>query len=184
MIIIQIAGRLGRDPESRFTSSGLKVTTLTVATNVRKGGKEETVWWRVTVWGDRFDKMISFLKKGSAIIAIGEMHKPEIWTDKEGRPQPNLELTAEILRFSPFGGTDRPQQEQQAGGYSAPQTGGYSAPQAQQGGGNNSFGSDAGFGDFGGGLSGYGSPSYGTTAGQGMESSPYASTANEDQVPF
>ena len=49
MIIVQIAGRLGRDPETRFTPSGLKVTNLTVATTVRKGGKEETVWWRVTM---------------------------------------------------------------------------------------------------------------------------------------
>lgn len=102
-MIIQLAGRLGRDPETRFTSTGLKVTTLTLAVNVKKGGKEETAWWRVTVWGERHDKMISFLKKGSALIVVGEMHKPEIWTDKEGRPQPSLEMTADILRFSPFG---------------------------------------------------------------------------------
>lgn len=37
MIVVQIAGRLGKDPETRFTSSGQKVTNLTVATNVRKG---------------------------------------------------------------------------------------------------------------------------------------------------
>lgn len=103
MIIVQIAGRLGKDPESRFTPSGLKVTNLTVATNVRKAGKDETVWWRVTVWGDRFDKMMPYLKKGSAVIAIGEMSKPDIWTDKEGRPQVSCELTADIIRFSPFG---------------------------------------------------------------------------------
>ena len=101
MIIIQIAGRLGKDPESRFIPSGQKVTTFNVATNSRKGGKDETVWIRVTVWGDRFDKMISFLKKGSAIRAIGEMGKPEIWTDKEGRPQVSVEMTADILKFSP-----------------------------------------------------------------------------------
>jgi len=102
MIIVQIAGRLGRDPESRFTPSGQKVTTLTVACNVRKAGKEETVWWRVTIWGDRFDKMLPYLKKGSAVIVVGEMGKPDIWTDKEGRPQVSMELTAEIVRFSPF----------------------------------------------------------------------------------
>lgn len=107
MIIIQIAGRLGKDPESRFTPSGLKVTTITVATNVRKGGKDETVWWRVTIWGDRFDKMMQYLKKGSAVVVVGEMNKPEIWTDKEGRPQVSLELTAEIIRFSPFGNPEK-----------------------------------------------------------------------------
>lgn len=112
MIIVEIAGRLGRDPETRFTPSGQKVTTLTVATNVRKSGKDETVWWRVTIWGDRFDKMMPYLKKGSAVIVIGEMSKPEIWTDKEGRPQVSLDLTAEIVRFSPFGNSDRAQESQ------------------------------------------------------------------------
>lgn len=105
MIVVQIAGRLGKDAESRFTPSGQKVTTLTMATNVRKAGKEETVWWRVTIWGERYDKMIPYFKKGSALVVIGEMSKPEIWTDKEGRPQVSLDMTAEIVRFNPFGGS-------------------------------------------------------------------------------
>lgn len=112
MIIVEIAGRLGKDAESRFTPSGQKVTTLTVATNVRKSGKEETVWWRVTIWGDRFDKLMPYLKKGSAVIVVGEMGKPDIWTDKEGRPQVSLELTAEIIRFNPFGSSEKSSQEQ------------------------------------------------------------------------
>lgn len=112
MIIIEIAGHLGADPEVRFTAGGQKVTTLRVATNTRKSGKDETVWWRVTIWGERFDKMMPYLKKGSAIIVIGEMSKPEIYTDKEGRPQVSLDLTAEMIRFSPFGRTDRSGQEQ------------------------------------------------------------------------
>lgn len=118
MMIVQLAGRLGRDAETRFTNSGIKVTTLTLATNQRKGsGKEEvTTWWRVTIWGDRFDKLLPYLKKGSAIIVVGEMNKPEIWTDKEGRPQVSLEVTAEIIRFSPFGGPERSQDQQTAPG--------------------------------------------------------------------
>lgn len=103
MIKVQIAGRLGKDPETRFTTGGQKVTNLTVATNIRKAGKEETVWWRVTLWGDRFDKLMPYLKKGSSVIASGDMHKPEVYTDKEGRPQPSCELTADSINFNPFG---------------------------------------------------------------------------------
>lgn len=109
MIIIEIAGHLGADPEVRFTPGGQKVSTLRVATNTRKSGKDETVWWRVTIWGERFDKMMPYLKKGSAVIIIGEMSKPEIYTDKEGRPQVSLDLTAEMIRFSPFGKGDKGQ---------------------------------------------------------------------------
>lgn len=162
MIIIQIAGRLGRDVETRFTPSGQKVTTLTVATNVRKGGKDETVWWRVTVWGDRFDKMMTYLKKGSAVIVVGEMGKPEIWTDKEGRPQVSLELTAEMIRFSPFGNPDRSEKQDQHG------SSGY-ANQNQQ---HSSFGSD----DLG-----EGNP-YGAT--QGTNRTYAGSLKEEDPLPF
>lgn len=101
-----IAGHLGADPEVRFTSSGQKVTTLRVAARVRRG-KDETIWWRVTIWGEQFDKMIPHFKKGSSIIVMGELHKPEIFTDKEGRPQVSMNITAFHLMFSPFGKPDQ-----------------------------------------------------------------------------
>ena len=101
-----IAGHLGADPEVRFTSSNQKVTTLRVAAKTRKGSKEDTIWWKVTIWGEQFDKMITYLKKGSPIIVVGEMNKPEIFTDREGKPQVSMSLTASNLLFSPFGKPD------------------------------------------------------------------------------
>lgn len=100
---LTLAGHLGADPEVRFTSSGQKVTTLRVATRTRKGGKDDTIWWRVTVWGEQFDKMIPYLKKGSPIVAFGELDKPEIFTNREGKPQISMSMTAFNLSFSPFG---------------------------------------------------------------------------------
>jgi len=104
---ITIAGHLGADPEVRFTSSGQKVTTLRVAARVRRGAKDETIWWKVTVWGEQFDKMIPYFKKGSPIIVVGEMNKPEIFTDRDGRPQVSMNITALNLLFSPFGRPDQ-----------------------------------------------------------------------------
>ena len=103
---LTIAGHLGADPEVRFTSSGQKVTTLRVAARARKGAKDETIWWKVTVWGEQFDKMISYFKKGSPIIVMGELNKPEIFTDREGKPQVSMNITAQNLMFSPFGRSD------------------------------------------------------------------------------
>lgn len=107
MNFINIAGHLGADPEVRYTSSGKKVTTLRVATRARKGGNDDTIWWRVTVWGEQFDKMISYLKKGSAIVVFGELQKPEIFNDREGKPQISMEITASLIQFSPFGKSER-----------------------------------------------------------------------------
>lgn len=115
MIIVEIAGHLGADPEVRFSPSGQKLTNLRIATTVRRQGKEETIWWRAVIFGDHLDKMISFLKKGSAVIVIGKMNPPQIYTDKNGQPQVQLELIAQMVEFSPFGKSDRSGQEQGAG---------------------------------------------------------------------
>lgn len=117
MFVVHIAGRLGKKPESRYTPSGQKVTSFTLAVNQRKGkGKEDiTIWVRVTVWGDRFDNMLSCLEKGSGLIVTGRMNAPSNYVDKEGRTQTSLEVTAEMLDFSPFGRTDGAQDK--PGGY-------------------------------------------------------------------
>jgi single-strand DNA-binding protein len=95
-----IAGHLGADPETRFTPSGQKVTTLRVACRSRK---DDTIWYKVTIWGDQFDKLLTYCKKGSAIVVMGELMKPEIYTDREGKPQISLQMVAYHIGFSPFG---------------------------------------------------------------------------------
>ena len=112
MILVEIAGFLGADPEERFTATGKRVISLRVATKVRQGGQDETVWWRVNIWGDRFDKMLPFLKKGSAVLVIGEMSKPEVYAARDGTNQVSLSMSAEVLKFSPFGRPDRPNEQQ------------------------------------------------------------------------
>jgi single-strand DNA-binding protein len=118
---ITIAGHLGADPEVRFTSSGQKVTTLRVAARARRSGKDETIWWKVTVWGEQFDKMIPYFKKGSSIIVFGELNKPEIFTDREGRPQVSMSVTALNLQFSPFGRPDQGGSQEGHSDHHAPQ---------------------------------------------------------------
>lgn len=151
-----IAGHLGADPEVRFTQSGKKVTTLRVATNSREGQADVTMWVRVTIWEEQFAKMIPYLKKGSAVMVWGELHKPKIFTDKEGKPQTSLEMTATDLKFSPFGKSAGAQSEGQPA--AAPAA---SAPAAP-------------FGAFPGASSPY--ASHGTPTGKGE--------TFDDEVPF
>ncbi|MGE3953903.1 MAG: single-stranded DNA-binding protein [Parachlamydiales bacterium] len=117
---IVLAGHLGDDPEERMTPGGQKVTSFRIACNTRKGGQDETTWYRVTVWGDRFDRMMPYVKKGSALIVTGELHKPQIYTGKDGEPRVGLEVTAENIRFSPFGKGGERQQSQQGSAFGNP----------------------------------------------------------------
>lgn len=114
MNFVWIMGHLGADAEVRYTSDGRKVVTLRVAVNEKRKGKEETIWYRVTIWGERYDKMLPYLTKGSGVVVGGTMHKPEIYTDRNGNQQISLEITAEHLSFNPFGRSDRSQQNQPA----------------------------------------------------------------------
>ncbi|MGR3952452.1 MAG: single-stranded DNA-binding protein [Chlamydia sp.] len=107
MIVIEIAGHLGQDPETRFTPTNKKVISLRVATNLKRGNKEKTIWWKVTIWGDRFDQKLQYLKKGSGVIVRGEMGIPDIYTDKEGNPQTSFEIIADSIIFNPFGGKSK-----------------------------------------------------------------------------
>ncbi|MCH9626150.1 MAG: Single-stranded DNA-binding protein [Chlamydiales bacterium] len=136
MILVEIAGFLGADAEERFTATGKRVVSLRIATKVRHGGQDETVWWRVNIWGERYDKMLPYLKKGSAVIVVGEMAKPETYTSRDGATQISLTMTAEILKFSPFG---RPAEKgnessmpQQAESQFASQSQGVTPPPQQQ----------------------------------------------------
>lgn len=106
MIIVEIAGFLGADAEERFTAGGKRVISLRVATRIRQGGQDETVWWRVNIWNDRFDKLLPYLKKGSPVIIVGDMAVPETYTSRDGITQVSLTLNAEMIKFSPFGKPD------------------------------------------------------------------------------
>lgn len=153
-----IMGHLGADPEVRFTSGGQKVTTLRVAANQRRAGKDETLWWRVTIWGESFDKILTYFKKGSAIIVMGEMLKPEIYNGKDGQPQVSLNLVAYHITFPPFGKGERQDGQQQS-----------SYGQNQQ----NSYG-------------GAGDQQMGQQQGQGQHQQQYheSNTFAEDEIPF
>ncbi len=129
MNTIQLAGHLGANPEPRVTPTGKKVTTLSLATSVYQNGKDETIWWRVTVWGDEMKNIMDHLKKGSAVMIVAEMRsKPEIYTDKEGKPQISLNVTAISIRFPPFG---RPDRQESAQGQQASNAHSYQGAQQQ-----------------------------------------------------
>ncbi len=117
MNTIILEGHLGADPETRVTPQGRKVTNFRIAVNVWQSGEEVTIWYRVAVWGDNYEKILTHLKKGSAVIVNGNLRKPTIWTDANGNNHVQLEVDAHHIQFPRIG---KGQQNGEA--YSQPQT--------------------------------------------------------------
>lgn len=106
---IILVGNLGRDPEMRYTPSGQAVTNLSVATNRKyttSNGEqvEETVWFRVSVWGRQAETVNQYLTKGRQVLVEGrlvpdENGNPRIWNRQDGTPAASFEVNAMSVRF-------------------------------------------------------------------------------------
>ena len=101
---ITLVGNLGRDPEMRYTPSGVPVASFSVATSRKFQGadgqwQEKTVWFRVTAWRKTAETVSQYLTKGSKVLIIGELEEPRTWVDKDGNTQASLDVTAQTIRF-------------------------------------------------------------------------------------
>lgn len=104
-----LVGNLGRDPEMRYTPQGTPVTSFPVATsrkyNTADGQqKEETVWFRVSVWGKQAETVNQYLTKGRQVLVEGtlvpdENGGPRVWTGQDGKPRASFEVRAQTVRF-------------------------------------------------------------------------------------
>ena len=106
---IIIVGNMGRDPEMRYMPNGDPVTNLNVAssrsyTNNTGQKVEETVWFRVSVFGKMAESCNTYLKKGSKVLVEGRLNAdknggPRVWTRQDGTPGASFVVTAQTVRF-------------------------------------------------------------------------------------
>lgn len=95
---VLIIGRLGREPEMRYTPSGRPVTTFSVATsrswNTSDGErKTETEWFNVVAWGSLAEICKQYLTKGQQVYIEGRLQTRQ-WEDQEGIKHTSTEIVA------------------------------------------------------------------------------------------
>lgn len=94
-------GRLGGDAETRYTTSGVAVSTLNVATSTRqkKGEQWEDVthWFRLTLW--RHEGLLQYLKKGRQVFVTGHLEQ-RVWEDKEGKKNYSTDLIVDDIELA------------------------------------------------------------------------------------
>ena len=100
---IMLIGNVGSDPEMRYSPNGKAVTSFRMATNYRYAGsdgerKEETEWFRVSVWGRQAESCNQFLSKGKRIYVEGRLRSSS-WEGQDGQMRTSLEVSANRVIF-------------------------------------------------------------------------------------
>src|SRR4026209_977396 len=99
---VMITGNLGSDPEMRYTPNGRAVTQFKVAVNQSTKNQqtgewiEETDWFRVSVWGDRAERMGEGRRKGKKVFVEGRFKTRE-FEGRDGQKRTALEITADSI---------------------------------------------------------------------------------------
>ena len=100
---VTLIGRLGQDPEIRYTQSGSAVANVTIATNDywtdKQGEKQErTEWHSLVLRGKLADLAQSYLKKGSQVFVEGRLQTRD-WEDQQGQKHYKTEVVVTTMQF-------------------------------------------------------------------------------------
>ena len=90
-------GRLGREPELRYTKTQKPVCHLSVAVNSQHD--EKVVWHKVVIWGKQAELAKQYLRKGCEVFVRGRKQKKSFKT-KEGPVKSYEEVNASLVGFS------------------------------------------------------------------------------------
>ena len=109
--LVLLVGNLGADPESRSTSGGTDVTTISVGTSRPKRDSEgktykdasgftakDTEWHRVTCFNGLGRTISQYAVKGMLVSVRGRIHNSK-WTDRDGIERYGYEVIADDVQF-------------------------------------------------------------------------------------
>ena len=98
---VVLIGNLTRDPELRYTPSGLPVATLRIAVNrnfTNQQGEIETDFFNVVVWRTQAEKCAEYLSKGRQIAVTGRLQSRN-WEGNDGQRRSTIEIVADRVVF-------------------------------------------------------------------------------------
>lgn len=104
---ITAIGRLGRDPEMRYTPSGSAVTSFSVASDNRYKGEDQTEWLNVSVFGKLAEICNQYLQKGAMVYVEGPF-KTRSYEGRDGETRFSVDLIGNSVQF--LTGTAQPEE--------------------------------------------------------------------------
>ena len=96
---VELLGRVGNDPEMRYTASGIAVTQLRLATDRgRKNGEDATDWHTVVVWDKIGEAVAQYVEKGQRLYVAGRLVQSS-WEGDDGQRRYRTEVHAQEVVF-------------------------------------------------------------------------------------
>ena len=96
---VELLGRVGADPEMKYTASGTAVTQLRLATDRgRKNGEDATDWHTVVVWDKLAEAVNQYVGKGQRIYVAGRLVQNS-WEGDDGQRRYRTEIHAQDVVF-------------------------------------------------------------------------------------
>lgn len=97
-----LVGRLGKDPEVRFTQGGAAVASFSIATDesyTKDGEKQKkTEWHNIVVWGPSVEKFVQpYIHKGDLVYIEGKL-QTRSWEDKSGTTKYTTEVNVSDIK--------------------------------------------------------------------------------------
>lgn len=100
---IEIDGFLGTNPEVKTTSNGHQYTTFRVANRAYGDADNVTYWFSVTVWDSGLQKFCQSLKKGSAVVVLGNYTDRTYKSNVTGMDEISRDIRAISIDFPSVG---------------------------------------------------------------------------------
>lgn len=101
MNLITIIGNCTRDPEVKMLDNGTKITTINLVSNIRRKGEQIAMFYRVSLFGNYYDKFFEYVKKGSSLVVNGQLQEVRTYESKDGTWKASLEVIANSISFNP-----------------------------------------------------------------------------------
>lgn len=96
---VVLMGRIGKDAELRYTAAGKPVLEFSIATDSGWGENKQTDWHNCKMFGERSEKIVNFLTKGSMVLAEGRISYRQ-WDADDGSKRTRTDILVDNVELT------------------------------------------------------------------------------------
>ena len=97
MNIVTLLGRVGKEPDQKYTQSGMAICNLSLATSEKSKGEEKTQWHRLVSFGKTAELIEQYVKKGDQLAIEGKISYGSY--DKDGTTVYTTDIIVNRIHF-------------------------------------------------------------------------------------